>query len=163
MFGSETQRKYVFHAITGREPGNGNATCATDVNTAQAPGVQYQRLAELTGGLTASICENDWSPIFESIASGVVSRLACEYTIPEPPNGQVIDPARISVRYTPSGGSTEDVLRDSTVACDAGANGWQFSDDYRRVILCGETCDRVREDPSGSISIDFACRSGSRG
>jgi hypothetical protein len=49
--------------------------------------------------------------------------------------------------------------RDDSAACDQGANGWQFvknsdgSDDLSRVLLCGEYCDRVKQN-SGAIQVD---------
>ncbi len=163
MFGSTMKRNYVFHGIVGTDKGNPPMACvapATDAgpgNSAVEPGNEYLKLAQVTGGLIDSICEQDWSVIFNTIADGIVRRLECEYGVPLPADGGTIDPARVNVKFTPGSGTTEDILQDNNADCDAGADGWQWNADSTRILLCGDTCERVKADLDGSIALEVGC------
>jgi von Willebrand factor type A domain len=88
-------------------------------------------------------------------ALGTISGLAlsCAYDIPEPPSGQVLDPERVNVLFTPSGGSAELIAKSPSGSC---REGWQYSDDGAQVLLCESTCDRVK-GAQGSLSLEFGC------
>jgi hypothetical protein len=168
MFGTPTARKYVFHSIIGADPTDLTKTCSSVGvdgglgNSAEAPGVEYQKLSQVTGGIVRSICEADWSDIFDTIASGIVDKLECEFAVPAPEGGTV-DPDKVNVKYTPGDGSPpEDVLRDDNAECvpsdgGPGANGWQWNVDQTKIILCGPICDAVRNDDDGQIDIELGC------
>ncbi len=156
MFGTEAARKYIFHAIVGMDKANPSVVCKSGGNEAEAPGIEYQHLAKLTGGITRSICEDDWSDIFTSIAGGIVSRLSCEYA-PTPPGGQSLDPNQVNVSFTPGGGSPEAILQDNNKPCDQGADGWQWDPTKTRILLCGASCDKVKADLGGQIDLEFGC------
>jgi hypothetical protein len=81
---------------------------------------------------------------------------SCDFELPK---GEKIDPNKVNVTFTPSDtGEEEAVLRDRDAeTCDE-ANGWQYSEDYTRVLLCGEICDRVIDDPEGEVKIVLGCR-----
>lgn len=162
-FGTQSDRKYIFHGIIGMDPNNPNSACQTadydpdamTGNASVAPGKQYQLLANATGGLLASICEDDWSAIFNNIANGIVDRLSCEYT-PVPPPGEELDPSRVNVTYTPGGnGTPEKVLQDPNNPC---VDGWQWNAEQTKIILCGELCDRVRDDANAKVDIQLGCK-----
>jgi hypothetical protein len=157
VFGTAQARKYVFHGVIGMDPNDPKKTCVSADNKAEAPGLQYQKLATLTGGIVRSICEDDWSDIFNTIAAGIVNKLSCEYAVP-PPDGGTIDPDKVNVTFTPSGGgAAEDVLQDNNFGCDEGADGWQWDPSKTKVLLCGETCNRVKADDNGQIDLVFGC------
>jgi hypothetical protein len=163
MFGTAQARKYIFHAIVGLDPLDPSKACNTltadggSGNKAEAPGLEYQKLANLTGGIVRSICETDWSDIFNTIASGIVNKLSCEYAVPAPGDGGTIDPGKVNVSFTPGGGQPEDVLQDTNAACDQGANGWQWNADQSKILLCGEACTKAKNDDAGQIDIIFGC------
>lgn len=80
---------------------------------------------------------------------------SCEYTIPAPPVGQDLNPDRVNVLYTPAGGVSETIARDpSTTDCNT---GWQYSADGQRIVLCADTCDAARANPSSAVEILFGC------
>ena len=84
-----------------------------------------------------------------------LSLRSCEYTIPEPPDGESLDPDRVNVLYTPGSGDTETIGRDpSTRDCET---GWQYSADGERVILCADTCARVQADREATVEVLFGC------
>ena len=80
--------------------------------------------------------------------------LSCTYDVPAPPNGQALDPNKVNVVFTPSSGQATDVYRDPGSTC---TNGWQYSPDGKQIIICGASCDKVKNDPGGSINIVFGC------
>ena len=79
--------------------------------------------------------------------------LSCAYDIPAPPSGQVLDPERVNVLFTPQGGAPELIEKSSSASC---LDGWRYSDDGARVLLCGSTCDRVKSS-DGTLSLQFGC------
>lgn len=158
IFGSKAARKYVFHGIIGMDPANPAVACTSATNSAVAPGLEYQKLAQWTGGTVRSICEDDWSDIFTTIAEGIVNRLSCDYAVPPPPAGETIDPNKVNVQITPGGATAPvDVLQDNNFACDAGADGWQWNADKTRILLCGQTCADARADTAAKLDIVFGC------
>jgi hypothetical protein len=48
-------------------------------------------------------------------------------------------------------------VQDKSAGCQDGANGWQYSADGTKVLLCGSACDEVRSDPNAKVDIEFGC------
>jgi len=80
--------------------------------------------------------------------------LSCTYDVPQPPNGQTLDPNKVNVVFTPSSGQPTDIYRASGSTCK---NGWQYSPDGKQIVICGPSCDKVKNDPGGRIDIVFGC------
>lgn len=139
-----------------------------------SPGSENTRdvLSELAteGGTAKADCDDD-GPDFchfdmtteDDLAAGLTRALAeisqslrsCEYVIPAPPSGETLDRDKVNVLYTPGSGDTETIGRDpSDRDCET---GWQYSEDGTRVVLCGETCTRVRDDAAGRVEVLFGC------
>jgi hypothetical protein len=98
---------------------------------------------DLGAGLTRALQE-----IAQSLRS-------CEYVIPAPPVGETLDRNRVNVLYTSGSGDTETIGRDPSASdCES---GWQYSEDGARVVLCGDTCARVRADVEGTVEVLFGC------
>ena len=84
--------------------------------------------------------------------------LSCEFDVPQPTNGGVLDHDKVNVVYTERAGGPEQlVAQDAAAPCDAGANGWQYTDDKARIRLCGAACAAVRR--AASIRIALGCKS----
>lgn len=162
MFGTAQNRKYIFHSIIGSDVTDPTKTCNTsgqDGGTAAvAPGLEYQKLSKLTGGVVRSICEADWADIFNTVAAGIVDKLSCEFVVPPPKDGGTIDPTKVNVTYTPTGGGPQEVLQDNNKPCTQGADGWQWDATKTKVLLCGATCDKVKGDDGGKIDIVVGCQ-----
>jgi von Willebrand factor type A domain-containing protein len=79
--------------------------------------------------------------------------LSCTYDIPTPPNGATLDPAKVNVRFQPSGADSELIPQSGDGRC---SEGWQYSQDQQQIELCGSTCERVR-GANGSLSLEFGC------
>jgi hypothetical protein len=79
--------------------------------------------------------------------------LSCRYDVPQPPNGSLLDPAKVNVLFTPPGGTRELILQSSSQTC---SEGWQYSSGNNQIQLCGSTCDRVRSS-NGGLTLEFGC------
>jgi hypothetical protein len=88
-------------------------------------------------------------------ALGQISGLAlsCAYDIPIPPNGGELDPSKVNVLFSPAPGEQEVIAQSVEQPCQ---QGWQYSGDLDQVVLCGDTCRRVRES-NGTLSMEFGC------
>ncbi len=84
--------------------------------------------------------------------------LSCEFDVPTPGPGEPpVDPTKVNVKYT-HGGTTEYILQDAQDPCDDASNaGWQYFDNNTKIVLCGAACDKVKNDPQASISIELGC------
>jgi hypothetical protein len=89
----------------------------------------------------------------EEIAASLRS---CEYPIPSPPAGQMLERGLVNVLYTSGAGTTETIGRDpSERGC---TEGWQYSDDGMSIVLCGEACAKVKDDAEGKVEVLFGCK-----
>lgn len=80
--------------------------------------------------------------------------LSCEIEVPENSDGRGVDLDRVNVSFTPEGGEPEAIGND-TAPCEE-ADGWQYSADFTKIILCGDACRRVR-DSAGELSVVLGC------
>lgn len=166
-FGTATSRNYVWHSIVGvpknaTNPANPwlpkdpilTSSCPSAVNSGQV----YQRLSMLTGGLRFPICElASFDSIFNNIAQGVItgSKVACDFPLPAPPAGEVINLNSVLVTYTPMGTGTPETFRQvpNVNQCAAGAFYLQNS----RIYLCPDACQEVQQDNKASVNIIYDC------
>ncbi len=174
MFGTAQDRKYTFYGIFGVNNGfdstcpvSSSVTCSdigggAGVNS----GVTYQALINCvlgkTTGHTHSSCQLDYSPLFQAIASDVVSQLSCEYTVPQnDPNGQAIDPEQVSVKFIDSSSVETDLPRVNDAAACTGAE-WYYEDNLAptTILLCPDACTLVQSDNLGEVKINVGCLQG---
>jgi hypothetical protein len=155
-------KKFVFHAIASEDV-NGlgciGACGLPVVCGAFSPGRQYYALADATGGEKISICTADWSMVFGPLQQAVIDSapLPCEYEIPAPPTGSVLDPNRVNIEVvTPS---TE--ARTLPRAVDQAACGTQVAWFYdnptapARITMCPSACDAI--SGGGQVQIKLGC------
>lgn len=83
--------------------------------------------------------------------------LSCEYELPVAEAG-VVDTGRVNVVYTPTTGAPQTVPQDNSKPC-ASADGWQYSTDQQRIVVCGAACARLKADGGqlSSVSIQLGC------
>ena len=89
----------------------------------------------------------------DALASISGLALSCAYDVPPPPSGSALDPNKVNVLFTPDGGEREVLLRGADGGCK---EGWQYSPNGKQILLCGDTCDRVRSS-SGEVTLQFGC------
>jgi hypothetical protein len=164
-------KSFILHSISspGPDPCRDPA-CVQRPNTptcqfpdgcgAAAPGLTYYALARLTNGLTASICESDWTGIFKPLSDAVIASapLPCNYQIPAPPKGETLDSNKVNVRWR-APASTDDILfpraaGESTCGVE---RGWYYdvASKPTQVLLCPASCKAIAV--GGTLSIGFGC------
>lgn len=95
--------------------------------------------------------EQDFSEGIERTLESITAEaLSCSYAVPAPSSGA---PEQLQVSFTPEGGGAETLARQSTGPCD---EGWKYSDDGARIVLCRGTCEQLRED-KGRITYRTGC------
>ena len=123
-------------------------------------GDRYYDAANDTGGHTFSICTDDWSGLFGTLAMTVAMSepIPCIYVIPEPPAGMSFNPNQVNVSFAPEGGETATFPRaDDESACGT-EEAWHYdaSDPPREIRLCPAACDAVNAGP-GDFQVAFGC------
>ncbi len=132
---------------------------------AAAPGIQYYKLADATGGLKFSICTTDWTKLFATLtaAVAVAEKIPCIFAIPTPPGGGTIDPGKVNVEYTSGTGKRETLvyLPTGKDGCAAAGGGWYYDDPVtpKTIYLCPSSCTTVSGDKGGKVDIAFGCAS----
>jgi hypothetical protein len=151
QFGTEAKRNYVYHAICGWKEGTQPPSTET-CSTADGPGLSYQKLALLTGGIIDSVCKTNYSSVLDNVGKGIVDRLACELGYP---TAEAAGPTKVQVRFTPPGGVGQKLVQVTDASeCDANPDGWYFDDPSKpaKIILCKSICDAANSAPAATSS-----------
>jgi hypothetical protein len=137
-------------------PGTGGADCA-------AQGKVYNDLVLTTSGVVGDLSRQDFSPIFQQLASSVVKDaipVDCQWTIPTPTGGAKLDPNAVNVRFTQEDGVTETLLGVIDAAeCDDVHGGWYYDDAVNptRVVACESSCRVMQSDHHARVEVAFGC------
>lgn len=126
-----------------------------------AEGTVYKSLVQQTSGVLGDLCAQDFDPMFQSMATSVVqgAELSCDYDIPPPPLGEVLDPTKVNVNYTPGGGMPTPILNVSDPGACGVKGGWYYDNPAapKKIIMCPTTCDTLKKDSSGKVDVLFGC------
>ncbi|MSP25055.1 MAG: VWA domain-containing protein [Myxococcales bacterium] len=130
-----------------------------------AEGKVYKELVAKTGGVSGSLCIDEFLPVFQDMAKGVVadSKIPCVYDIPPAPGGQEIDFGKVNVGYQPAANQPEQEIfyvEGGKAAC--GPNGGWYYDNPAApttLLLCDATCTLVQSGngTGGKVSVKFGC------
>ncbi|MET0285675.1 MAG: hypothetical protein ABW352_14445 [Polyangiales bacterium] len=133
--------------------------CQGSYGAAAAPGVEHFRAAELSDGLTFSICTQDWSGLFTELAREVESSaaLSCALALPPAPAGMDLDFAKVSVLYTPESGAAQSLPQVADARACADRDGWHYDDAKAptRIVLCPDACTRT--EAGGALEVALGC------
>ncbi len=135
----------------------GGGGCSGLLGNAAAPGAEHYAAAELTGGLTFSICEADWSGLFSELATevGETATIPCDVPIPAGDGGQAVNPNLVNVLLGFGDAPTSaDVLPQvSSKVCTNG--GWSYDNDAAptRIVLCPASCEKARNNAVLQIAV----------
>lgn len=121
-----------------------------NLNAIAAAGGTKQALMVSVGDPTQT--QKDLSAAIDTIK---VASVSCDYAIPSPPDGETLDPAKLNVQYTPTGGAPQELDYDAT--CASGS-GWHYDDATHptKVIACGSTCTSIK-NVGGKVDMQFGC------
>lgn len=153
LFGTATSRNYVFFPVIGVNDYPDTTSCPAS----DGPGREYQHLANLTNGRWFSVCRPSLAPVLDEIGKAAREAVSCEVAVPDPPPGTTLDYSRINVRITPPDGEPVLVPQDAAKPCGAGAEGWQFSEDKKKILLCGSACTLAKSNASTKFTVGFGC------
>lgn len=91
--------------------------------------------------------------------------LACEYQMPQPPDGSDLDYNKVNVEYTPAGASMPATVFyvGEAASCDPTLGGWYYDADPAagqvptKISMCPATCDGLK-GVGGQIDIKIGCQ-----
>jgi hypothetical protein len=159
---------YFFHAIVAFEAPDElecflmqSTCCFSLIPLSEEIGQVYLELVALTGGVSGDLCDQEFGPVFDQIAQSVLGTtpLACEWDIPDPPQGETFDPMKVNVKLTLDGGETDIFYVENEAAC-AGGHGWYYYPDNvnpETIRICPATCADVQGAEQASVDILFGC------
>ena len=166
MFGNANDRNYIWYSIVGVGPNPASpdkSYAPTDpvttskCSSAPAPGTGYQWLSNMTGGLKFPVCEGQgFDVVFNAIAQGVIkgATIACEFDMPQPPQGKTLDLNSLVVEFTPQGGQPQKFTKvDNAAACAPGS----FYIENDKIKLCPNTCSTVQGNDNAKLQILAFC------
>jgi hypothetical protein len=108
---------------------------------------------------------DDLAERFASALQGIHAAAAppCSYSVPLPPQGDMLDLSRVNVVLEPDGSGPEPILNvEKEDDCEYG--GWYYDppDDPESIQLCPNTCDVVSTLKGAGFKVLFGCGTVSR-
>jgi hypothetical protein len=170
QFGTEAARNYIWHSIVGVQendpptaaylPGDPiiGTKCSLNGMPSVGPGTGYQALSIKTGGLRFPICQNaSFDVVFQEIAKGVIegAEVACEFPLPTPPQGQMLDLDTVVVEYTPGGMGAATKFKQVKTPAECVADSFYIEN--QTIKLCPDACSAVQKDAKAKLAILFGC------
>jgi hypothetical protein len=86
--------------------------------------------------------------------------VGCDFAVPAPSGGRVIDFSSATVEVTPGGGkATSLTWAASATACDPKAGGWYYDSASapNHMLLCDASCKAVQADPAAKVDVMLGC------
>jgi hypothetical protein len=90
----------------------------------------------------------------------ISTTLDCQWLIPEPPEGQRFDPAKVNLLFTPMGAGGEPFGYVPTEAdCGGADNTWYFDDPHAptQIFVCPGACEKVKNAPGARVDVQLGC------
>lgn len=125
--------------------------------TAQSPSCQHGGLDAASGDCHFDMTTSkDFGADLAVALKRISGSLTCSFDLPTSQTGP-LDLTRVNVHYTKGSGTGLDIPQDKSGPCQGGAQGWQYSSDNTKILLCGNICDEVRTDATARIDIVLGC------
>lgn len=85
--------------------------------------------------------------------------IGCEYKVPQPAGGKALDPQKVNVVHTPSGGGAPNTLVYVPDAASCKANAWYYDNPTKpaKILLCPQACEVIKPDQAGKVEISVGC------
>ncbi|MEM6957502.1 MAG: hypothetical protein AAF411_23770 [Myxococcota bacterium] len=156
-FGSAVDRRYIFNSVVGTAPGTFGPSFER-CEDATTLGGEYQELSRRSNGFVSSICSPTPSTMLDAIANGLVGRLACQVDTAEADlEGVTVDRSRVRLLYTPGDGSEQRPIEQVAGLADCTGRPDEFYAEGTSAVLCPSSCDAIRDDSAGELSLAFGC------
>lgn len=120
------------------------------------------KIAEAGGTKQAYDITHDVTQFFEKITEIRQEALGCDFELPEPGDGQTLDPNKVNFTYTPKGmGTAKTLLRADDLSDCNGKPGWYYDNNTApsKIILCPASCTTVQADANAKVNVLFGCQS----
>jgi len=115
----------------------------------------------VAGGTTAAFDVTADISLFEQKMEEIrAAALACEFVIPDPPDGEELDAGLVNVEYTPSDGSGAVTIPGVAGVADCGAGlGWYYDNPQNptQILLCPGACNLIQADGEADVQVQFGC------
>jgi hypothetical protein len=135
--------------------------CQRECEQAAEIGTVYQQLVDETIGVAGDLCDQNFAPVFDALASAVIasSGLACQWSIPSAPAGQSFDRGKVNVQYAVGGSAPMSLLQVPGAADCASRAGWYYDNpsDPTQILVCPAACDMLQNDVQASFEVLFGC------
>lgn len=95
----------------------------------------------------------DLTSVLATIAGQVAN--ACTFKIPDPPQGETLDPNKTQVIIEWGDGTNQLIRPDAIDECQD--QGWRYNEADQTVETCGATCDRIKLDYQAVVHVSFGC------
>jgi hypothetical protein len=137
--------------------------CFTNCPSAANVGNIWKDVITQTGGIHGDLCQQNFQPVFDDLATQIITgsqKLDCQWTIPPPPIGQMLDPTKVNVVFTDSNNMTKDIFFvNNQAACDPVQGGWYYDNNTNptTIFACPASCTEIQAATTGKIEILFGC------
>jgi hypothetical protein len=136
--------------------------CTSNCEEAAEIGQAYMTLGQLTMGIIGDLCLQDFQPVFDALATEVISgaQIACEWDIPPPPPGEDFDPMKVNVEFDDGmGGGFEIGYVESAAECANVIDGWYYDNaaNPTLILACPQTCQKIQGVETATINISLGC------
>ena len=142
---------YKFHGIF----------CHSNCDSAANVGSIYKTLVQRTNGVSGDLCLQNFKPVFDKLATGVVneSKISCKIPMPTAPPGMAINQNLVSIQVVASPGSAAQDIPHVSNAGQCGNGGWHYDKNTNptKIVLCPSTCDWVQSLPDAELKVDSGC------
>jgi hypothetical protein len=100
--------------------------------------------------------EEDFSTALSEGLAAVAGQVVdtCSFVVPEPPQGQTLDPDTTNLIAVWGDGTATAFLRDAEGACDS---GWNFDATGTQIELCPASCDQLKAGAGATVRLSFGC------
>jgi hypothetical protein len=117
----------------------------------------------MSGGTMASFPVNngDSAAFVAALKKIQGTSIGCQYQLPTPMAGQMLDFTKVNVEYTPGGGGAAQTLPNvgDMSGCTANPTGWYYDNaaSPTQILLCSNECTTVKADMNASIDVVLGC------
>jgi hypothetical protein len=134
--------------------------CYSQCPSAATVGTVYKDLVTQTGGVSGDLCLQNFKPVFDALAKGVIgTALTCNWAIPPVPQGQTFNPGKVNVVFTDDSGTQHTLYKVKSQAECGPKGGWYYDDDNKptTVIACPASCSEIKASKKGEVQVKFGC------
>lgn len=122
--------------------------------------VNLNKIASAGGTDAAYDVTQDINEFAAKMAEIRLQALACDFELPQPPDGMQLDKDLVNFKYAPKGiGDGKIIPRVDTLADCGNLPGWYYDSVVAptKILLCPASCATVQADITAKISIQFGC------